>query len=374
MVTNSFSKSYQSAGNADKANLLSGLKIDDSDRDSDTPVNNRGNGWRMSALALLVSGVAGAWLYTNSGDEKSLAETVVETRQVSQTQPVDQASLVTAIPDLSITAVSLLDATGYITARRQATVSSQITGKVVEVFAEEGDAVEKGQLLARLDNSVLMARYHLNESQLKAAETDLLELKVQAQEAQLNLKRMQQLTSRSLASQADLDQALLNLQAVQARTARAHQDIDVASNVLQLQEQQLAETEIRAPFTGIITNKAAQPGEVISPMSTITTGIYSMVDMDSLEIEVDVSESNINRVFAGQRVTATLNSYPDWQFAAEVITIIPTADRNKATVQVRIKILTHDQRILPDMGVRVSFLDEHTSLEKQTELSNQQTH
>ena len=177
----------------------------------------------------------------------------------------------------------------------------------------------------------------------------------------MHLDRIRQLTEKALASQAELDQALLNQQSAQARIIRISHEIAVAESRLQLQAQQLAETEIRAPFAGVVINKAAQPGEIISPMSAggsfTRTGICSLVDMSSLEIEVDVSESNIRRIFPGQQVVTKLNSYPQWEIPAQVITIIPAADRNKATFKVRIRILAGDPRILPNMGVRVSFLD-----------------
>lgn len=336
-----------------KSNLLKGLQIDSSDREQQ-PGNPR---LKWTAGFLLI-GLGLVWTYYQFGTKSApikAASTQTELEQDS-IQPIPG----TLVPPSKSS--SILDATGYVTARRQATVSSQITGKVLEVLIEEGDEVVQGQLLARLDSSILTAQYLLSQSQLAAATAGLLELDVQNREAQLDLNRMQQLTDRSLASQAELDQALLNLQGVQARTITVTRQIDVAKSRVQLQAQQLAEAEIRAPFPGVVINKAAQPGEIISPMSAgggfTRTGICSIVDMNSLEIEVDISESNINRVFSGQRVTAKLNSYPNWEIAAEVITIIPAADRSKATVRVRIGFLEKDPRVLPNMGVRVSFLDD----------------
>ncbi|MEX0739531.1 MAG: efflux RND transporter periplasmic adaptor subunit [Pseudohongiella sp.] len=265
------------------------------------------------------------------------------------------------LPAQSSQTSSVLDATGYVTARRQATVSSQITGRVLEVFIEEGDEVVEGQLLALLDDSLLLAQYRLAESQLSASRAALLDLHVQQKEAQLGLQRLQALADRSLISQAELDEALLKLESVEARTTVVTRQIAVAQSSVHLQSQQLAQTEIRAPFAGVVISKAAQPGEIISPVSaggSTRTGISAIVDMTSLEIEVDVNESNINRVSSGQRVMARLNSYPDWEIPAEVITVIPAADRSRATVRVRIRFLEKDARVLPDMGVRVSFLED----------------
>lgn len=344
---------YSEAQDNTTSNLLKTLQIISSDRELQP-----GTSRSMWTAGFLLIALGLSWAYYQFGTVLAPIETAIPQSELDQ-DVIEPISTILARPPESS---SILDATGYVTARRQATVSSQITGKVLEVLIEEGDEVVQGQLLARLDSSILTAQYILSQSQLAAATAGLLELDVQNREAQLDLNRMQQLTDRSLASQADLDQALLNLEGIQARTIRVSLQIEVAKSSVHLQAQQLAEAEIRAPFSGVVINKAAQPGEIISPMSAggsfTRTGICTIVDMNSLEIEVDVSESNINRVFSGQRVTAKLNSYPNWEIAAEVITIIPAADRSKATVRVRIGFLEKDPRVLPNMGVRVSFLED----------------
>ncbi|MEM7077040.1 MAG: efflux RND transporter periplasmic adaptor subunit [Pseudomonadota bacterium] len=257
---------------------------------------------------------------------------------------------------------SVLDATGYVVARRQATVSSKATGKVVEVLIEEGLQVETGQLLARLDDSIPQAQYELAQARLRSAEASLAELDVQLKLARLNLERTEGLAAKQLASQADLDRDSLSVEGLIARLERTRKEIDVSASSLAVQAQLLADMQIRAPFAGVVIAKAAQPGEMISPVSAgggfTRTGICTIVDMASLEVEVDVNESYINRVYAGQPVQVALNAYPDYQFPAEVIAIIPAADRNKATVRVRVGFIERDARVLPDMGVRVAFLDE----------------
>ncbi|HEY6598003.1 MAG TPA: efflux RND transporter periplasmic adaptor subunit [Pseudomonadales bacterium] len=259
---------------------------------------------------------------------------------------------------------SVLDATGYVVARRQATVSAKVTGKVVEVFIEEGMRVEAGQVLARLDASVPRAELALVESQLAASSAGLEETKVQIRQAELDLQRTQGLAQRKLASEADLDRAGLTLEGLRARLERARQDVVVAQRSVAVQRQLLDDMEVRAPFTGIVVAKAAQPGEMISPISAgggfTRTGICTIVDMESLEVEVDVNEAYINRVQPKQPVAVALNAYPDERIPAEVIAIIPTADRNKATVRVRIALLEKNPRVLPDMGVKVAFLPEQT--------------
>jgi RND family efflux transporter MFP subunit len=259
---------------------------------------------------------------------------------------------------------SVLDATGYVVARRQATVSSKSTGKVLEVLIEEGDRVQKGQLLAILDDSIPKAQLDLSDSRLQAAIAGLEELKILIRQARLDLNRTQGLAERNLASQADLDRDGLDVEGLIARLARADKEVLVAQRGLEVQRQLLDDMKIRAPFTGVVVAKAAQPGEMISPVSAgggfTRTGICTIVDMDSLEVEVDVNEAYINRVKADQPVQVTLNAYPEDQFAAKVIAIIPTADRSKATVRVRVGFLERDSRVLPDMGVRVAFLEDVT--------------
>ena len=256
---------------------------------------------------------------------------------------------------------SVLDATGYVVARRQATVSSKTTGKVLEVLIEEGMTVEQGQLLAILDASIPEARLALAESQLTAARAQLDEIRVDIRQAQLDRERTSDLASRDLASRAELDRARLQVQALRARLARYEREIEVAERSLAVQRQELVDMEIRAPFAGVVIAKAAQPGEMISPISAgggfPRTGICTIVDMDSLEVEVDVNEAYINRVYPGQKVAVTLNAYPNAPLAAEVIATIPAADRNKATVRVRVGFAERDERVLPDMGVRVAFLE-----------------
>ena len=264
---------------------------------------------------------------------------------------------------------SVLDATGYVVARRQATVSSKATGKVVEVLIEEGILVSQGQLLARLDDSIPRAQFELARSQLESSQAGLAELEVSLRQAQLDLDRTQNLAQRNLASQADLDRDSLSVEALIARLERARKDILVAERSMAVQQQRLDDMQIRAPFAGVVIAKAAQPGEMISPVSAgggfTRTGICTIVDMASLEVEVDVNESYINRVYSGQPVQVALNAYPDYQFPAEVIAIIPAADRNKATVRVRVGFLQRDERVLPDMGVRVAFLYEQATTQEQ---------
>ena len=257
---------------------------------------------------------------------------------------------------------TVLNASGYVTARLQSTVSSKITGRILEVLVEEGMAVSEGQVLARLDDATERSYLALAEAQLGAARGALAELEVRQVEARLDLDRQRRLLEQRLIGQADLDTAQAEADFLQARIANQREQVNVADRELDVRRTALDDTVIRAPFSGVAISKDAQPGEMISPVSAgggfTRTGVCTIVDMSSLEIEVDVNESYINRVSPAQRVVATLDAYPDWEIPASVITTIPAADRQRATVLVRIAFdELGDPRILPDMGVNVAFLE-----------------
>jgi RND family efflux transporter MFP subunit len=254
---------------------------------------------------------------------------------------------------------TVLNAAGYVTARRQATVSSKLTGMVAEVLIEEGMTVEEGQVLARLDNSNVNAAFQLAEAQVQSARAVLKSTEALLQEAQHNLERSQSLVEKKLTSAAELDRSRAAADSLAAQLKQQQAEVDVAARQLDVYRQQVEDSIIRAPFAGVIVAKNAQPGEIISPLSAgggfTRTGIGTLVDMSSLEIEIDVNEAYINRVMPGQEVVATLDAYPGWAIPCHVIAIIPTADRQRATVSVRVGFDELDPRILPDMGVKVAF-------------------
>jgi HlyD family secretion protein len=254
---------------------------------------------------------------------------------------------------------TLLNASGYVTARREATVSSKVTGKIIEVLVEEGARVEAGDVLARVDASNTETSLRLAQAQLEAIRQALAETEANLALAELQLRRQTELAASRTISPAELDRAEAEARALRGRHGRAVAEVAVAERQVEVWKQQLDDTIIRAPFGGVVTSKNAQPGEMISPISAgggfTRTGVCTLVDMSSLEIEVDVNESYINRVEPGQRVQATLDAYPDWRLPARVIAIIPSADRQKATVRVRVGFDQLDPRILPDMGVKVAF-------------------
>ena len=256
---------------------------------------------------------------------------------------------------------SVLDASGYVVARRMATVSAKITGKVREVMIEEGMRVEEGQIMATLDPIDANAQRSLSASQLEAARSQLSGLQAQVAQATAEAGRLHTLVDQQLVSRSQYDQAIAQRDSLRAQLRTAERNTTVANDALAIADLGVDNNTVRAPFSGVVTAKAAQPGEIVSPLSAgggfTRTGIGTIVDMESLEIEVDVGESFIGRVQPKMPVEATLNAYPDWKIPAEVIAIIPTADRGKATVKVRVALKVKDPRIVPEMGVRVSFLE-----------------
>jgi RND family efflux transporter MFP subunit len=324
------------------AELLKELRIDRK-AGSPPPSPPRRGRWIVLAIVLLIVLAGLAWFVL--GRERPIA---VTTAPVVAIQQGGASS-------------SVLDASGYVVARRMATVSAKITGKVREVMIEEGMRVEEGQVMATLDPIDANAQRSLSASQLEAARSQLAGLQAQVAQADAEAGRLQALVGQQLVSRSQYDQAIAQRDSLRAQLRTAQRNTTVASDSLAIADLGVDNNIVRAPFSGVVTAKAAQPGEIVSPLSAgggfTRTGIGTIVDMDSLEIEVEVGESFIGRVQPKMPVEATLNAYPDWKIPAEVIAIIPTADRGKATVKVRVALKTKDPRIVPEMGVRVSFLE-----------------
>ena len=255
---------------------------------------------------------------------------------------------------------TLLNASGYVTPRRRATIAAKITGQVTAVYADEGMHVKAGQELARLDDSDARVRLQSAKAERDASAATIADLEVNLANARRELARSKGLQAAGVRSVEALDQSQTAVESLQARLALARKQVDATEARIGVAEQDLDNCTVRAPFEGLVVSKDAQVGEMVSPISAgggfTRTGIATIVDMQSLEIEVDVNESNIALVKPGQSVSATLDAYPSWNIPARVRTIIPTADRQKATVKVRISFLKLDPRILPDMGVKVAFL------------------
>lgn len=324
-----------------KADLLKELRIE---RKPEPPASRRGL-WITLAVVAVVVPAAAAWALL--GGERG-----VEVRTAAATAVGGTGGGAAA---------SVLDASGYVVARRMATVSAKITGRVREVLIEEGMAVEEGQVMATLDPVDADAQHDLARAQLEAARSQIAGVEAQLAEAEANATRLSGLVGQQLVSRAQYDQAIAQRDSLRAQLATARRNAAVAQENLRISDIGVDNTVVRAPFAGVVVAKAAQPGEIVSPLSAgggfTRTGIGTIVDMDSLEVEVDVGEAYIGRVQAKMPVEATLNAYPDWKIPAEVIAIVPTADRGKATVKVRVALKEKDPRIVPDMGVTVSFLE-----------------
>ena len=324
---------------------LSSLRIDDHKRGS------RSAGKRIALIfgVLLAALVIGGGVYA-----------------YMHQSPVVQVASVDA-PDTGPQA--LLNASGYVTPQRRATVAAKITGRVTGVFFTEGMYVHKGYVLATLDDSDAQKTLAAAKADRNATQASILDLQVQLQNAQIELHRAQELMAAGVQTQQALDNARMAVNSLRARIDYTREQVLAADARIKEAQQGVENCVIRAPFEGVIVSKDAQVGEMVSPVSAgggfTRTGIATLVDMNSNEVEVDVNENYIARVKPHQRVTAVLDAYPDWKIPCHVRTIIPTADRQKATVKVRIKFDKLDPRILPDMGVKVTFLgNESTQAQK----------
>ena len=317
---------------------LGSLRIDDSHR--------AGSSWgkRLAiffGLLVVLAGLSGAVF--SFWNQKPLVEVVVA--QKSANNGGREA---------------LLNASGYVTPRRRATIAAKITGRVTGVFFDEGTHVAENQLLATLDDSDVRKALNAAKADYEASKAAITDFEVQLRNARIQLHRAEQLQSAGVETQEQLDNARTNADSLQAKIALAQSQVVSAETRIQEAQQAVDNCTIRAPYAGIVVSKDAQVGEMVSPVSAgggfTRTGIATIVDMNSNEIEVDVNESYISRVQDGQPVTAILDAYPDWEIPSRVRTIIPSADRQKATVKVRISFLKLDPRILPDMGIKVTFL------------------
>ena len=331
-----------------RSSLLEQLRVDR----SEAPATARPRVWTIAATSgAIVIGLA-AWLLLVRSPDRAVAAPAVSVATPAASSARSPAS------------GSMLDASGYVVARRQATVSAKITGKVTAVLIEEGQRVETGQVVAHLDDTNARAQLMQAQALLEQQRAALAAATVALRDAEPGYERHRAQFRGGFVSAQELDAVKTAYDSTSASVDVAARAVDVAAANVTLAQRALDDTVVRAPFAGIVTVKAAQEGEMVSPMSAgggfTRTGIGTIVDMDSIEVEVDVSESFINRVQPGGRVAITLNAYPEDQAGGHVIAIIPTADRAKATVKVRVGFDTRDARILPEMGARVAFLAPET--------------
>ena len=329
----------------DKSALLHQLRID---RGGEQQPSGNKRPFIVAGIICVLLTAAALWYWMRPGPIPV---------HIAVAKPMDQAG--------APVAASILDATGYVVARRQAAVASKITGKMVELNIEEGDRVKAGQIIAKLDDTNIRAALNAAIAQQDYAKAGLDETRVNLTNADRDYTRQKSLLTGHFVSQATVDNSQTSLDALRAQLLTQQVNVQVAERNVQVAQRNLDDTIVRSPFDGVVIAKSALVGGIVSPLSAgggfTRTGIGTIVDMDSLEVEVDVNEAYIGRVQPNQAVQSTLNAYPDWKIPSHVIAIIPTADRAKATVKVRIGLDLKDARIVPDMGVRVSFLEEAKS-------------
>jgi RND family efflux transporter MFP subunit len=339
----------------EKTKLLRSLAIDRRTGEVAPPTDSRSR-WLLSAIAgvvVVAAIVVAVFVVPELRAPRGAESDAAKSPMASTPQPPEQN---TATKD-----AGALAASGYVVARRKATVAAEITGKVLEVLIEEGMTVAEGQVVARLDSVLAESDLALARSRVEAADAAVGAISADLQDATRILSRVQTLAQKNFATEADLTKAQARVGVLTAQLRQSQSQRDTAKLDAERTASVLDKYQIRAPFAGVVIERSAQPGEMISPMSVggfTRTGICTIVDMDSIEIEVDVNEAFIGRVVPGGRVSALLDAYPDWPIPASVIAIVPTANREKATVKVRIRFEKKDPRILPDMAVKVTFMRE----------------
>ena len=343
---------------AGKAALLNKLTISEEDARGSSGQSR----WPLVTVAVtvlftLMLGVVFLFKSEPSGVSSASSQPPSATAKPTETTVSEQLSAESVSSNSNLDPI--LNASGYVTARLMATVSAEVMGRLISVEVEEGQGVNKGQVLARLDDSLAKVDWQLSRAQNDVVRARLAGLQSDLRENERVLKRIASLGEASFSSESELTSAKARVDKIKTEIQASRSELRVSEYRAERQKQILDDHTIRAPFTGVVTVKNAQPGEIVAPSSAgggfTRTGICTIVDMGSLEIEVDVNEAYIGRVFEDQKVLAQLDAYPKWDIPAAVIAIIPTADRSKATVRVRVKLLVNDDRILPDMGVKVAF-------------------
>jgi len=339
----------------DRTQLLRSLAIDREASQPSSPAARRPKAPVLALVAAAAGLVAGAWWLSLRLRAPAPAALVVSEQLAGP--PVPAPPVTVAEPRQG----GGLTASGYVVARRKATIAAEITGKVVELFVDEGMVVAAGQVVARLDSMLAEADLNLAQSRAVAAEAAMSAVAADLDDAERILGRIRSLSQKSIASEADLTKAEAKVGVLRAQLSQAQAQVQTARLDVNRNATVLDKHNIRAPFAGIVVERSAQPGEMISPMSAggfTRTGICTIVDMDSIEIEVDVNEAFIGRVRPGGGISAVLDAYPEWTIPAVVIAVVPTANREKATVKVRIGLQQKDPRVLPDMAVKVKFHEE----------------
>ena len=362
---------------AGKGELLHSLRIERSDAVSNPAPRRRSPVWiAVVVTPIAVVGSLGLFASPSSMHPqfpsvypqiasvyRQLASLVSLGRQEARVSPPPVSAVPPPAPPPAAVAPARapgLAASGYVVARRKATVAAQVTEKVVDVLVHEGMVVKKGDVLARLDSTLPERDLALARAKADAAEAAIGATAADLQDAQRIMNRNLRLPVGLAVTEADLTKSEARVGVLSAQLKQNQAAFEAAKQDAKHAAEVLDQYTIRAPFDGIVTETEAQPGEMISPLSVggfTRTGICTLVDMNSLEVDVDVNETFIGRVHPGMPVSAVLDAYPDWTIPASVIGIVPSANREKGTVQVRIGFEKKDPRILPGLSVKVSFED-----------------
>ena len=317
-----------------------------------TPIrSSRRRKWLwLSGIA--VAGLAGAGWYASRPHAIDVTTTAIVTSYPSQQFVV-------------------LNATGYVVAQRKAAIASKATGRLEWLGVAEGSTVKEGEVIARLDNRDVVAQAQSAEAAVRAARAALEGAKAEERDATTQLKRNEELVAKGFVSQASLDAVKMRADRAVAGVANAQASIAVAQANERNAQVAVDYTQIRAPFDGVIVSKAANVGDMVTPFSSATDSkgaVVSMVDMSTLEVEADVSESSLAKIRVAQPCEITLDALPDVRFRGRVSRMVPTVDRAKATVVTKVRFDAIDPRILPDMSAKVSFLAQEVTAEQQKPL------
>ena len=272
------------------------------------------------------------------------------------TQQVESGIVASAYPSQSITA---LNATGRVSAQRKAAVSTKATGRLEFLGVLEGSVVKAGDILARIENRDVSATLDQAQAALRAARANVEQGMAELRDAQSNLKRSEDLANKNFISSASLDTAKARFDKARAAVASLNGAIGVAEANVRATSVAVEQTLIRAPFDGVVLTKNANVGDIITPFSSAADSkgaVVNMADMSTLEVEADVSETSLSKITVAQPVEIQLDAFPDLRLLGKVSRIVPTVDRSKATVLVKVEFVEKDKRVLPDMSAKVSFL------------------
>jgi len=330
------------------ADDLSRLKIDKTAKTVQT-IRRKRPMLIIGAAALIVLAAALYWMGIFTPAES------VEVATVSQTYPSQS--------------FTLLNASGYVVPQRKAAVASKITAQLLEISVEEGSRVKKGDIIARLEGADAAAARQQAQANVSVSRYGLAQARAELEDAKVSYEREKELVSQEYTTKAQYDAAEARYRKAAAGVSGAQSAVKAAEAALEAAKVSVEYTVIRAPFDAVVLTKNADIGDIITPLGAAANAkaaVVTIADMNSLQVEADVSESNLEQVKAGQPCEIQLDALPDKRFRGEVHMVIPTADRSKATVMVKVRFVDKDPRVLPEMSAKVAFLSKAVSPGEET--------